>query len=62
MNQTGIILTRQYSPEVHRLFNELDNKILWLLCFLCGGTFSAMLKGYLDRVWNYGLAMAKMAE
>ncbi|WP_409309162.1 NAD(P)H oxidoreductase [Pectobacterium sp. B1J-3] len=46
-----------YSPEVHRLFNELDDKDSLVFVFpVWWYGFPAMLKGYLERVWNYGLA------
>lgn len=46
-----------YSPEVHRLFSELEDKDTVVLVFpVWWYGFPAMLKGYLERVWNYGLA------
>lgn len=48
---------KQYSPEIHSLFNELDGKDSVIFVFpIWWYSFPAMLKGYLDRVWNYGLA------
>lgn len=48
---------KQYSPEVHRLFGELEGKDTVVFVFpVWWYSFPAMLKGYLDRVWNYGLA------
>lgn len=45
-----------YSAEVHRLFSELDDKDTVVVVFpVWWYSFPAMLKGYLDRVWNYGL-------
>lgn len=50
-------LQKHYSPEVHYLFNELDDKDTLVFVFpVWWYSFPAMLKGYLDRVWNYGLA------
>lgn len=47
---------KQYSPEVHRLFAEMDDKDTVVLVFpVWWYSFPAMMKGYLDRVWNYGL-------
>lgn len=47
---------KQYSPEVHRLFGELEDKDTVVIVFpVWWYSFPAMLKGYLDRVWNYGL-------
>lgn len=46
-----------YSDEVHRLFNELEDKDTLVLVFpVWWYSFPAILKGYLERVWNYGLA------
>lgn len=48
---------KAYSPEVHRLFGELEDKDTLVLVFpVWWYGFPAMLKGYLERVWNYGLA------
>ncbi|QZN94833.1 NAD(P)H oxidoreductase [Symbiopectobacterium purcellii] len=48
---------KSYSPEVHRLFGELEDKDTLVLVFpVWWYGFPAMLKGYLERVWNYGLA------
>lgn len=48
---------KTYSEEVHRLFNELEDKDTLVLVFpVWWYAFPAMLKGYLERVWNYGLA------
>lgn len=48
---------KTYSPEVHRLFGELEDKDTLVLVFpVWWYGFPAMLKGYLERVWNYGLA------
>lgn len=48
---------KNYSPEVHRLFSELEDKDTLVLVFpVWWYSFPAMLKGYLERVWNYGLA------
>lgn len=48
---------KQYSPEVHRLFAELDDKDTVAIVFpVWWFSFPAILKGYLDRVWNNGLA------
>ncbi|MCT4704864.1 NAD(P)H oxidoreductase [Enterobacteriaceae bacterium H11S18] len=48
---------KQYSPEVHRLFNEMaDNDTIVMVFPVWWYGFPAMLKGYLDRVWNNGLA------
>ena len=48
---------KRYSPEVHRLFAELDNQdIIFFVFPVWWYSFPAMLKGYLERVWNYGLA------
>lgn len=47
---------KQYSPEVHRLFGEIEDKDTVVVVFpVWWYSFPAMLKGYLDRVWNYGL-------
>lgn len=47
---------KQYSPEVHRLFGELEGKDTVVFVFpVWWYSFPAMLKGYLERVWNYGL-------
>lgn len=48
---------KQYSPEVHRLFNEMatNDTVVFVFPVWWYG-FPAMLKGYLDRVWNNGLA------
>lgn len=47
---------KPYSPEVHRLFGELTDKDTVVVVFpVWWYSFPAMLKGYLDRVWNYGL-------
>ncbi|WP_336818990.1 NAD(P)H oxidoreductase [Cedecea sp. MMO-103] len=47
---------KQYSPEVHRLFGELEDKDTVVIVFpVWWYSFPAMLKGYLDRVWNFGL-------
>ena len=46
-----------YSPQVHRLFNELNDRDAIIFVFpLWWYSYPAMLKGYLERVWNYGLA------
>ncbi|WP_435955783.1 NAD(P)H oxidoreductase [Dryocola sp. BD626] len=48
---------KQHSPEVHRLFNEMAQNDTVVLVFpVWWYSFPAMLKGYLDRVWNHGLA------
>ncbi|MWN90498.1 NAD(P)H oxidoreductase [Gilliamella sp. Pra-s65] len=49
--------TKQYSAEVRRLFAELDNKDTIVIVFpVWWYSFPAILKGYFERVWNYGLA------
>lgn len=54
---------KQYSPEVHRLFAELDNKDTIAIVFpVWWYSFPAILKGYLDRVWNYGLAYGEGSQ
>jgi putative NADPH-quinone reductase len=46
-----------YSPEVHRLFGELEGNDTLVMVFpLWWYQMPAMLKGYMDRVWNHGLA------
>jgi|SRR5471030_441319 len=48
---------KRYSPEVHRLFSELEGKDTVVVVFpLWWYSFPAMIKGYLERVWNFGLA------
>ncbi|MWN31058.1 MULTISPECIES: NAD(P)H oxidoreductase [unclassified Gilliamella] len=49
--------TKQYSAEVRRLFAELNNKDTIVIVFpVWWYSFPAILKGYFERVWNYGLA------
>ncbi|MBK5143905.1 NAD(P)H oxidoreductase [Budviciaceae bacterium BWR-B9] len=51
---------KQYTPEVHQLFGELQDKDTLVFVFpLWWYSFPAMIKGYLDRVWNHGLAYGK---
>jgi Putative NADPH-quinone reductase (modulator of drug activity B) len=48
---------KTYSPEVHDLFSQMQGHDTAVVVFpLWWYSFPAMLKGYLDRVWNYGLA------
>lgn len=54
---------KTYSPEVHRLFGELEDKDTLVLVYpVWWYGFPAMLKGYLDRVWNYGLTYGEGAS
>lgn len=48
---------KAYSAEVHQLFGEMEGHDTAVIVFpVWWYSFPAMLKGYLDRVWNYGLA------
>ncbi|WP_117107888.1 NAD(P)H oxidoreductase, partial [Klebsiella pneumoniae] len=48
---------KRYSPEVHQLYSELlEHDTLVVVFPLWWYSFPAMLKGYIDRVWNNGLA------
>ncbi|MBB1199914.1 NAD(P)H oxidoreductase [Enterobacteriaceae bacterium 89] len=48
---------KRYSPEVHEYFAQMDGHDTAMIVFpVWWYSFPAMLKGYLDRVWNYGLA------
>lgn len=48
---------KHYSKEVHQLFSEMDGHDTAVFVFpVWWYSFPAMLKGYLDRVWNHGLA------
>lgn len=48
---------KQYSPTVHRLFSEMEGNDTVVVIFpLWWYSFPAMIKGYLERVWNFGLA------
>lgn len=48
---------KRYPAEVHRLFGELKGKDTIMIVFpLWWYSFPAMIKGYLERVWNFGLA------
>jgi len=47
----------QYSEEVKDLFENLKgNDTLFIVFPVWWYSFPAILKGYIDRVWNYGLA------
>lgn len=49
--------TPQFSQEVMDLFNALKGVDTTFVVFpIWWNSFPAMLKGYIDRVWNYGLA------
>jgi NAD(P)H dehydrogenase (quinone) len=49
--------TKRHSPEVHRLFAELQGKDTLVVVFpVWWYSFPAIIKGYMDRVWNHGLA------
>lgn len=48
---------KQYSPDIHRLFAELDAHDTVVMVFpVWWFSFPAIMKGYLDRVWTNGLA------
>lgn len=48
---------KQYSTEVHQLFDEMAGHDTAVIVFpLWWYSFPAMIKGYMERVWNYGLA------
>ncbi|BDH47653.1 NAD(P)H-dependent oxidoreductase [Salmonella enterica subsp. enterica serovar Choleraesuis] len=48
---------KQYSSEVHRLFDDVENADTLFLVFpVWWFSIPAILKGYLDRVMNHGLA------
>lgn len=50
-------MDKRYSPEVHQLYSELlEHDTLVVVFPLWWYSFPAMLKGYIDRVWNNGLA------
>ncbi|ASW73248.2 hypothetical protein IQ37_09210 [Chryseobacterium piperi] len=49
--------TQNFSQEIYDLFNELKgNDTLILVSPIWWFSFPAILKGYIDRIWNYGLA------
>ena len=46
-------MDKRYSPEVHQLYSELlEHDTLVVVFPLWWYSFPAMLKGYIDRVWN----------
>ncbi|ANC39908.1 NAD(P)H oxidoreductase [Hafnia alvei] len=48
---------KQYSPDVHQLYSELEGHDTLVVVFpLWWYSYPAMIKGYMDRVWNHGLA------
>lgn len=48
---------KRYSPDVHQLFSQMAGHDTAVIVFpVWWYSFPAMLKGYFDRVWNYGLA------
>ncbi|SQI36075.1 Glutathione-regulated potassium-efflux system ancillary protein kefF [Leminorella richardii] len=48
---------KAYTDEVHRLFNDVQQADSIVVVFpVWWYSFPAILKGYFDRVWNYGLA------
>lgn len=48
---------QNYSQEVYDLFDELKESDTVIFVFpIWWYSFPAILKGYIDRVWNYGLA------
>ncbi|MGX9740934.1 NAD(P)H oxidoreductase [Pseudocitrobacter corydidari] len=48
---------KTYAPEVHKLFSQMQGHDTAVIVFpVWWYSFPAMLKGYLDRVWNHGLA------
>lgn len=50
-------MDKRYSPEVHQLYSELlEHDTLVVVFPLWWYSFPAMLKGYIDRVWNNRLA------
>jgi len=54
---------KRYSPEVHEYFAQMDGHDTAVIVFpVWWYSFPAMLKGYLDRVWNYGLAYGEGAR
>ena len=47
---------KEYAPEVHQLFSEMQGHDTAVIVFpVWWYSFPAMLKGYLARVWDYGL-------
>ncbi|UGS41193.1 NAD(P)H oxidoreductase [Pseudocitrobacter corydidari] len=49
--------TKRYTPDVHSLFAEMQGHDTLVVVFpVWWYSFPAILKGYLDRVWNNGLA------
>lgn len=48
---------KEYSTEVHQLYAELEaNDTIMMVFPVWWFSFPAIMKGYLDRVWNHGLA------
>ena len=56
-------MDKRYSPEVHQLYSELlEHDTLVVVFPLWWYSFPAMLKGYIDRVWNNGLGNVEKIE